>query len=480
MAKVYREEGRSGRSIDRPALALLRQEADAFDLVVVFKMSRLGRSARDVLNTIHEFKQLGCEFVFIEDGLDTSNANHRLLITVLAGVAEMEAENNAEQVRLGMEQAASKGIWQGGPTPFGYTVDGDGRLVHDRNEAETVTAMVDMILKGASTADVADRLNATERRPPRSGQWKSAEVRRHLRRPAIKGEIEWSGITIPAPPIVAPATWQRLQDALDTSSLPRTTRGDIWILSGRVTCSCGGTLLGVGRRSGVRRYRCSNHKDDAKGECRCDHDQVPRRPRWWNAERLETEAWQSFIWILHSRDLLEAAINRHLGVGRNGFDEEALRRVSEAAARLRSALVEAETDWYAATDRERHTSIVERLRERLSTAEAEKERLEGLRSNQANALRLRQKWLEVAERYVSFEGTEPPTAREQKAIYADLDVAFRIELRPRHSGNIALAGRSLTERPASAYVPAQSYISCVGMLIPSEMSTDGRTARPSP
>lgn len=119
--QVFREEGFTGTKVDRPTLAALRSyiSSNPVDNVIVFKISRLGRPARDVLDLIHEFQELGVEVVFLEEGLDTSKPVQKLIITIPAAVAEMEADNISEQVRAGMEESASVGHWQAGKGPWG-------------------------------------------------------------------------------------------------------------------------------------------------------------------------------------------------------------------------------------------------------------------------------------------------------------------------------------------------------------------------
>jgi site-specific DNA recombinase len=146
---VFREEGYTGTRADRPALSELRSFISSTDVdrIIVFKMSRLGRSARDVLNLIHEFQELGVEVVFLDEGLDTSKSAHKLIITILAAVAEMEADNIREQVKAGMEEAAAGGRWQGGMPPWGTKASEDGFLVEEPDAASTIRLMADISLR---------------------------------------------------------------------------------------------------------------------------------------------------------------------------------------------------------------------------------------------------------------------------------------------------------------------------------------------
>lgn len=472
ISAVFSDGGVSGRRSSRPGLDALKAEAEKYDRIICFKLSRLGRSARDVLNTLHDFQERGLEVVFVEDGLDTSNPSHRLIILILSGVAEIEADNNAEHALAGMEESAAAGIWQGGPAPFGYLINPEGRLEPHPENAEIVRKMATLVLAGASTQEVANSLNASGNKPPKGGEWKSAEVRRHLRRPSIKGELSWADVPIKAEPIIHQAEFDRLQRILDQTSLPRQA-DDVWPLSQRTFCTCGGYLIAGGRRGGrgraekTRYYRCANHKGDTKGQCLCDHDQYPRRPKWWRADESEALAWRSFVSLLNDRGQLNLAMDLHLGQTSDGLDEAHYQKVCQNLERLDKAVVKAAADRYSATNRERHDRILEELTGRLQVAEAERDRLEVMRANRERAEELRAKWVEVADGYLLHHRDEMPTRSEMAHIFTELDVAFQVHTSP-HSF-------SLTEDGSIQH----GWLYCRGLLLPS-MSLDGGSARPYP
>lgn len=224
---VY-QDGSSGRTTDRAGLEALRQrvaEGDV-DRVIVFSLSRFGRSVRDTFNLIDEFEFHTTYPIFLEPmTIDVAQDNpmNTMFLAILSALAQIDSETKAVAVRVGMEEAASQGRWQGGPVPFGYRLTEDKILVPDPVAAETVSEMAEMILEGASTAEVAMHLNSIGSLPPRGGQWKSAEVRRHLRRESLKGVVIWGKgkdeIKITYEPVLDPVTWDRLQTVLDQTAL---------------------------------------------------------------------------------------------------------------------------------------------------------------------------------------------------------------------------------------------------------------------
>ena len=109
----------SGASGDRPGLQALLTAARRrfFDVVLVWKLDRFGRSSIDLATNLKELDSLGIRFIAISQGIDTDQSNpvSRFLIQILSACAELEREMIAERVRAGIEQAKRKGIRLGAP-----------------------------------------------------------------------------------------------------------------------------------------------------------------------------------------------------------------------------------------------------------------------------------------------------------------------------------------------------------------------------
>jgi DNA invertase Pin-like site-specific DNA recombinase len=81
------------------------------DIVTVTKLDRLGRSTRELLNLIDQISRAGAAFRSLGDPLwDTSNAQGRLLATLLAGIAEFERELIGERTEDGRKRATARGV----------------------------------------------------------------------------------------------------------------------------------------------------------------------------------------------------------------------------------------------------------------------------------------------------------------------------------------------------------------------------------
>lgn len=144
VVREYCDAGRSGKSITgRPEfqkmLNDIAEEKDEVDYVLVFKLSRFGRNAADVLNSLQHIQDFGVNLICVEDGIDSSKDSGKLTITVLSAVAEIERENILVQTMEGRKQKAREGKWNGGTAPYGYRFDkATSSLVVDPEEAEVV------------------------------------------------------------------------------------------------------------------------------------------------------------------------------------------------------------------------------------------------------------------------------------------------------------------------------------------------------
>jgi len=117
VAGEYVDEGVSGSKDSRPELNRLMADAKRrrFDVVLVWKLDRFGRSLRHLVNALAEFESLNISFVSLNDNLDLSTASGRLMFNIIGSMAEFERELIRERVKAGMKNAKAKGIRIGRP-----------------------------------------------------------------------------------------------------------------------------------------------------------------------------------------------------------------------------------------------------------------------------------------------------------------------------------------------------------------------------
>lgn len=159
VVREYCDAGKSGKSITgRPEFQRMLQdvseERDEVAFILVFKLSRFGRNAADVLNSLQFIQDYGVNLICVEDGIDSSKDSGKLTITVLSAVAEIERENILVQTMEGRKQKAREGKWNGGQAPFGYDLDSrNSTLVVNEEEAEIVRIIYDKFVHTDMGAD---------------------------------------------------------------------------------------------------------------------------------------------------------------------------------------------------------------------------------------------------------------------------------------------------------------------------------------
>ena len=148
IAGEYEDAGRSGKSIEgRPEFTRMmndiRTKNDGVSYVLVYKLSRFGRNAADVLSSLQIMQDYGVNLICVEDGIDSSKDAGKLMISVLSAVAEIERENIRVQTMEGRMQKAREGKWNGGFAPYGYSLV-NGELVINEDEAPAIRTIFDL------------------------------------------------------------------------------------------------------------------------------------------------------------------------------------------------------------------------------------------------------------------------------------------------------------------------------------------------
>ncbi len=113
----YVDVGVSGSKDSRPALNRLMIDAQhrCFDAVVCWKLDRMGRSLKHLVNAIADLAAYGVAFVSLRDNLDLSTPSGRLMFQIIGAMAEFERALIQERVKAGLSAARHKGIKLGRP-----------------------------------------------------------------------------------------------------------------------------------------------------------------------------------------------------------------------------------------------------------------------------------------------------------------------------------------------------------------------------
>ena len=195
----YEDAGKSGKSIEGRAsfcrmMEDIKSGKDGVSYVLVFKLSRFGRNAADVLSTLQVMQDFGVNLICVEDGIDSSKDAGKLMISVLSAVAEIERENIRVQTMEGRIQKAREGRWNGGFAPYGYRLV-DGALKINEDEAPAIRTIFEQYVNtdtganGLSKYLEAHGFQKLVRQNGTSPLFSATLIRSILRNPVYCGKI---------------------------------------------------------------------------------------------------------------------------------------------------------------------------------------------------------------------------------------------------------------------------------------------------
>lgn len=108
--QTFTDHGISGATAKRPALARCLKALGHGDTLTVWKLDRLGRSVRDLLNILYDIQARGVRFQSITEAIDTKTPTGRAMLHMVALLAELERGLITERTRAGMK-AAGREVW---------------------------------------------------------------------------------------------------------------------------------------------------------------------------------------------------------------------------------------------------------------------------------------------------------------------------------------------------------------------------------
>ncbi|MFC4211611.1 recombinase family protein [Pedobacter lithocola] len=114
--KTIFQEKISGKNTDRPELKKLLESLRKGDEVVVWKLDRLGRSLRDLVDLVAMFDKQGVNFISLQDHINTTTATGRFTFNIFASLAEFEREIIRERTKAGLVAARARGKKGGRPS----------------------------------------------------------------------------------------------------------------------------------------------------------------------------------------------------------------------------------------------------------------------------------------------------------------------------------------------------------------------------
>ncbi len=143
---IYTDEGISGITKERDGLSQALSAIKKGDILVVWKLDRLGRSLVFLCGLIEQFKERGTGFQSLTDGIDTTTAGGKLVFHIMGALAEFERDLIRERTKAGMKAAKKRGKHVGRPKSLSH-----GQVQH----------MNELLEQGKSQREVAELLGVS-------------------------------------------------------------------------------------------------------------------------------------------------------------------------------------------------------------------------------------------------------------------------------------------------------------------------------
>ena len=143
-------EEKASAAKERPALRGLVEQLRSGDTLVVWKLDRLGRSLKNLVELVTGFQEKQIQFISLQDHLDTTSAQGRLMFNLFASLAEFERDLTRERTNAGLAAARARGR-KGGRPP------GLSKEAHAKAEA----AMTLYLRKDSRVEDIANLLGVS-------------------------------------------------------------------------------------------------------------------------------------------------------------------------------------------------------------------------------------------------------------------------------------------------------------------------------
>ena len=172
LIRVVRDSGYSAKDLNRPGIQEIIEgcKRKVFDVVVILKLDRLTRSVKDLGYLVEDvFEKNDVAFSSLQDNFDTATANGRMVMNILATLAQWERDIISERTRDAM-LFMKKDMKLVGAVPFGYNCN-NGSLSPNPEEAAVVQKMIALRKRGRSYQKIAAHLNTKEIPSKNGGKW---------------------------------------------------------------------------------------------------------------------------------------------------------------------------------------------------------------------------------------------------------------------------------------------------------------------
>ena len=304
VAGVYVDPGFSGATLDRPGMNALISavRAKKGDVVLVYKLDRLSRSQRDILEVLEDILEPnGVDFVSMQESFDTSTVYGKAMLGILSVFGAMERGVITERTMMGRVGRAEEGLWHGGGTdPIGFDYI-DGELVVNEEEADQIRAVYDMYVAGLSVSEISRRM---EGYTTKHGDWShTSTIGNVLDNPLYAGKVRFDGVIADGQQeaIIEPALDKKVKALRERLRRLESNGASAYLLTGLIYCgNCGARYFPHRRPNGKVVYSChsrakKNRKMVKDPSCKAPHIPIEELDAMVEAEVLALASDLSLI-----------------------------------------------------------------------------------------------------------------------------------------------------------------------------------------
>ena len=329
---VYADRGISGKSMNRPELQRMLQDAKNghIDCVMVYKTNRLARNTSDLLKIVEDLHKQNVEFFSLSERMEVNTSSGKLMLQILASFAEFERNNIVDNIFMGQTIRAQEGYYQGNlPLAYDKVSYNKHELMINQHEANIVKYIFESYAKGHGYRKIANALNHKGYVTKKGNPFSISAVTYILSNPFYIGKIQFAkykdwndkrrkGLNDKPviaegkhTPIISQDLWDKVQARKkQVSKKPQVHGKGTNLLTGIIACpQCSASMsasitvntLKDGTKKRIRYYSCSNFRN--KGSKVCSANSV-------RADVIEKYVMDQILEIVKSDKVLKQVVER--------------------------------------------------------------------------------------------------------------------------------------------------------------------------
>jgi len=160
--KIYRDEGKSAKDLNRPEMIQMLADAEAgkFSAIFIYKLDRFSRSLKDLILTIDRLKEWGIDFISLQDKIETASASGKLMFQIIGAFAEFERNIIGDRTKFGMERKAKEGGFIT-RAPKGYKLFNKNLIINGEESKIVKNIFEEFLNSNISLTQLAKKNNMT-------------------------------------------------------------------------------------------------------------------------------------------------------------------------------------------------------------------------------------------------------------------------------------------------------------------------------